>query len=364
MSALRRILSNMNKEEERELVGVKEIARRANVSIGTVDRVLHDRPGVSLKTKNLINTIIQELNYQPNIMARRLASKKVLEFAVLIPTESAETEYWEAPLRGILQAEAEVKAYGINVKQFLFDQNDKKSFVKQGAAILKTKPQGVLLAPMFIEESQKFANELDRAQIPYVFINSDIPNQKSLCYIGPDLYRVGYLGAHLLHYLVREEDTILVVNISKELDNHHHLLRKEEGFRTYFQENNKNYQVLKVDIRDTDYLSVKKELTKALSKNDVKAFFVTNSRVFSVAHYLEEAEIKDKIVVGFDFLTENIEYLKKSTIDFLICQKPQEQGYRGIMTLYNTIVHSADVESTYFMPIDIITKENYLFYRN
>lgn len=57
-------------------VGVKEIARLANVSIGTVDRVLNNRVGVSEKTKAKILKIIEELNYQPNIFARRLASKK------------------------------------------------------------------------------------------------------------------------------------------------------------------------------------------------------------------------------------------------------------------------------------------------
>ena len=50
--------------EDKELVGVKEIARRANVSIGTVDRVLHNRTGVSKKTKHKILEIIKELDYE------------------------------------------------------------------------------------------------------------------------------------------------------------------------------------------------------------------------------------------------------------------------------------------------------------
>jgi LacI family transcriptional regulator len=96
-------------DDNKELVGVKEIARRANVSIGTVDRVLHNRTGVSKKTKDKILEIIKELNYQPNILARRLASKKLLTIAVLIPSASPETNYWKAPLNGVLDAEIEVK---------------------------------------------------------------------------------------------------------------------------------------------------------------------------------------------------------------------------------------------------------------
>ncbi|WP_407429328.1 substrate-binding domain-containing protein [Arcticibacter sp.] len=354
----------MSEKNEAELVGVKEIARRANVSIATVDRVLHNRTGVSLKTKDKINAIIADLNYQPNIMARRLASKKVLHLAVLIPSVSSETDYWAAPLAGILQAESEIKAYGITIDKFLFDQNDKASFRKQSAALLKGDYDGVLLAPMFIEESMEFVEICQKRKIPYIFINSDVPNANCLSYIGPDLYHSGYLGAHLANYLIDRGDRILVVNISQEIDNHHHLLRKEEGFRAYFSENAHMTDISKVDIRQTDYLSVKKELTIALKAGKVKLIFVTNSRVSVVAKFLEETGIDDIILIGYDFIKENIDGLVKRKIDFLICQKPQEQGYRGIMFLYNYLVQSIAVDRTYYMPIDIITRENCQFYKN
>ncbi len=64
--------SNMKKNTDSN-AGVKEIARRAKVSTATVDRVIHNRTGVSEKTKERINKIIQELNYQPNVLAQRLA---------------------------------------------------------------------------------------------------------------------------------------------------------------------------------------------------------------------------------------------------------------------------------------------------
>jgi LacI family transcriptional regulator len=354
----------MKKTEEKELVGVREIARKANVSIATVDRVLHNRPGVSAKTKEKIDAVIEELNYKPNILARRLASKQILRFAVLIPSASKETDYWNAPLSGVLQAEAEISAYGIQIEPFFFDQNDKTSFVKQTAKVIQGHFNGVLMAPMFIEESSRFVEECTKLDIPCVFINSDIPDMKSLCYIGPSLYHSGYLTAHISGYLLKENDKILIVNISKEIDNHHHLLRKEEGFRKYFSDNHKDNEIFKVDIRDTAYESVKTSLSTTLAENPVNLIFVTNSRVASVARFLEEEKIEHIKLIGFDFLDINIAYLKKQTIDFLICQKPIEQGYRGIMALYTHFVHATAIEKVYHMPIDIVTKENYQFYRN
>src|SRR5690606_18563149 len=111
--------------------GVKEIARRANVSIATVDRVIHNRTGVSEKTRKKINEIIKELDYQPNILASRLASKNIIILAMLIPRVSEETDFWDAPLRGIQRAETEIKQYGIQIIPYFFDLSDKDSFVKQ-----------------------------------------------------------------------------------------------------------------------------------------------------------------------------------------------------------------------------------------
>ncbi|MFD1632116.1 LacI family DNA-binding transcriptional regulator [Pseudopedobacter beijingensis] len=351
-------------KKEKELVGVKEIARRANVSIATVDRVLHNRVGVSPKTKEKIIAIIEELNYKPNILARRLASKEILKFAVFIPSVSEETDYWAAPLEGINQAETEITTYGIEIEKYFFDQNDKKSFLKESKKILNNKYHGILLAPMFIEESIDFVKECMKAKTPCVFINSDLPDISNLCYIGPDLYHSGALAAHLCGYLIGKEEKILIVNISKEIDNHHHLLRKEQGFKEYFEKHQKENIIIKLDIRDTNYKAVSEELTKAFSNNKIELVFVTNSRVSSVAKFFDENQIDNVKLIGFDFLKENIEFLKKETIDFLICQKPIEQGYRGVMALYQHFVYNAEVEKIYHMPIDIITKENYQFYRN
>jgi LacI family transcriptional regulator len=171
-----------------ESFGIKEIAKKANVSIATVDRVIHNRTGVSEKTKAKIEAIIKEFNYEPNIFARRLASRKVLQFAALIPMVSTETDFWAAPLAGITQAENEIRQYGIKVEKFFYDLNDKASFIKSTSAILEQHYDGVLLAPSFIDESVDFIKTCDERKIPYVFINSDIPSRQSLSYFGPDLF--------------------------------------------------------------------------------------------------------------------------------------------------------------------------------
>jgi LacI family transcriptional regulator len=342
--------------------GIKEIAKMAKVSIATVDRVIHNRPGVAEKTKARINAIIKEFNYRPNILARRLATRKTVRFASFIPRVTAETNFWEAPLEGVENAAKVLGQYGIKLDKYFFDESDRQSFIQTAGLILKKGYDGVLMAPSFVVESAAFTESLDELNIPYVFINSDIPDKQSLSYIGPDLFQSGYLAAHLISFLVRERDEILLLNISRERINHH-VLRKEEGFRQYLADHHIVNQITKFDIHQTEYDSVSSRL-ETCDFERYKVIFVTNSRVSSVARYLKEIGKTNMLLIGYDFLEQNVNYLKQNVIDFLICQKPQEQAYKGLMALYDNMVHYIIPEKVQFMPIDIITKENYMFYRN
>jgi len=353
-------------EDQNKLNGVKEIARRANISLATVDRVIHNRGGVSKKTKEKIELIIKDLNYQPNILARRLASPKKIKLATLIPKVSEETDFWESPYQGILMAEAEIRQYGVQIEKYFFDLNDKDTFISQTELILKKQYDGILIAPLFIEESIRFIRTLQERNIPFVFINSDIPDYNSLSYIGPDLYQSGYVVAHLVSYLIKERSKILIVNIAKEIENNHPLLRIEEGFRNYVSENKKVYTILQAEIKQTNYTSVETSISNIIKKEgNVDVIFVTSSRVFTVANFLEKNNFeKDTLLIGFDYLNENVKYLQKGTIDFLICHKPKEQAYRGINTLFQHLVSDVTIEKINLMPIDIITKENARFYKD
>lgn len=356
----------MKKERTGPLSGVKEIARRANVSIATVDRVIHNRKGVSEATRQKINEIIKEIGFQPNILASRLASKKTNRFAVLIPNAN-ETDYWEAPRRGVNRAYQEIQQYGIQIDLLLFDLNDKYTFTTRAKELIGAGFDGLVIAPSFVDEARTLIATCEEKKIPYVFVNSDVPGSGSLAYIGPHLFKSGYLAGQLIRFGLKE-GKVLVVNISKEIDAYHHLLRKEEGFRAYINETNSNGEVIdivKIDVTTTTDKAVGEAMEAALAATpDIKAIFVTNSRVRSVAKYLRRRRINHLILVGYDLVKENIGYLKDGTIDFLIGQKPEEQGYAGVMALFQHLVLGKKVLKEQYMPIDIITKENVVFYKN
>ena len=109
----------MNKESSN--IRIIDIAEMAGVSVGTVDRVIHNRGRVSEENEKKVRAILEKANYQPNLMARSLASKKQYHFLAITPSFKP-GEYWEAISEGIDKAASETELYNVNVTKLFFDQ--------------------------------------------------------------------------------------------------------------------------------------------------------------------------------------------------------------------------------------------------
>ncbi|MCA1747721.1 MAG: LacI family DNA-binding transcriptional regulator, partial [Bacteroidales bacterium] len=90
-------------------IRIKDIAQMANVSPGTVDRVIHNRNGVSDATRKRIENIIEEYDYQPDIIAGALASGKSYRILVCMPAVVYAHAFWKFPETGVERALDEVE---------------------------------------------------------------------------------------------------------------------------------------------------------------------------------------------------------------------------------------------------------------
>lgn len=337
----------------------------ANVSTGTIDRVLHNRGEVSRKTREKILKIIEENGYKRDILASTLASKKNIRISALMPAPSEETLFWKLPQKGIDKAYQEISHFGIEVSVFHFDYNNKKDFFRQAGKVLLQNPDGVLLAPVMHKESQQFLKKCADKNIPVVIIDTDISESKSISYIGQHSFQSGFLAAQLIHYGIKEQADYLIINISRFKDSYLQLHDRAKGFRNYFIKNHiEKVHVHEIDIESHLEKDIQKNLLTTISKlKNIKGIFVTNSRVYKIASCFEKRKIQNIRLIGYDLLKENTDYLKKGIIDFLISQKPELQAYNGIMTLFNYLVLNKNIEPSQYLPIDIITKENIDYYK-
>jgi LacI family transcriptional regulator len=339
---------------------LKQIAKLANISAGTVDRVVNNRGRVRPETKERIEKIIKELNYKPNLFARNLALNPSFNIAVIMPLLEQDGGYWLLPKNGIDKAYTNLHHFRLNIQFFLYDKFSKTSFLDAAKKVLKGGFDGILLAPVYLEKTKWFLNHLPKS-IPYVLIDTDIPGLDYLCSIHQNSYHGGIVAAQLISLVVQNPSSISLVRF---LPDTHHINERLRGFMDYLSFR-KDITLIKTDIPENcSKAGVEKIFEKLFQNNkDLKGVFVSNSHTYEVAQYLEKVNEDKKIfLIGFDLVPANIEYMKKNIIDFLISQDPEQQGYAGIYSLYKNLVVREKVDKEITVPIEIITKENLSFH--
>ncbi len=344
-------------------IRIKDIARRCNVSMGTVDRVLHSRGEVSSQTREKVLRVIEELGFQPNILASSLALKHPILFATLLPTPLSLEGYWNKPMLGIRKRSSELQHYRLRIETFSFNQSSPADFEEKSVQMLDLHPDGVILAPYFYKESLQIVSQLRERKIPFVFIDSEIPDQGQLAYVGQNSFQCGYLSARLLSFIAEPSGNLFVIHFAKEMDNQNHLVQREKGFYEWNRQHAPGRVIRTAEIFMAEEKKCDGQLKAILSGSKVSGIFVTNSKVHLAASFLERSGISNIRLIGHDLLKENVAFLKKGLVDFLICQRPEEQGYNAFDKLFRSVVQKVPVQNNNYTPIDIITKENVDYYK-
>jgi LacI family transcriptional regulator len=337
------------------MITIKKIAEIANVSPGTVDRIIHNRGQVSQENVDKVHAIIKEYGFKKNIFASNLAFNKKFRFVVFLP-ENERLEYWQAPINGIEKASDEFSQYGVSC-DYHFYKYDSASFKKMASKVLTLDCEGLLFAPVFKEDSIAFLNEFKKKNIPIVMIDSNIKEIEGVSYIGQDANQSGYLAGRLISFVKKEKNKVLIIKITREIENTSVYLQRIKGFYSFFEDHKNlvNFTFSEINIKDSDVINLDAKMF-----DGIDSIFVPNSRIYIVAQFLKSKNIKGIRTVGYDLLKKNIQYLEEGTIDFLINQKPEEQGYLGITHLYKKLMIKEEIEETFYMPLEIIIKENYL----
>lgn len=350
-------------QDSKKSQGIKEIAKLANVSIGTVDRVIHNRPGVSLKTKEAINKIIKEVGYQPNPIARRLAGfNTTYEIAVIIPGQTDYNPYWSQHLAGIKQAQSNVRQFGVEIETIYFDQADEKTFKKAVNQFLSNGFRALVLVPIFQKESQSLLKECQVRNIPVVCIDTDIKEGDKLSFIGQNAYESGRLAGKMMSWNLDKNDKVLITHITRHKDIHFNFQNRENGFKDYltkeFKLPEENIIQFKTDGVNSSRLS--KELEQTLLAHDnITGVYCPNTRGFKVAEALKKPNL---FLIGYDLVKENVKLLKTGKINILISQQPEKQCLHAIDILYKKIVINQDPNANINVPLDILLKENVDYY--
>lgn len=121
--------------------GIRDVATRAGVAIGTVSRVLNDHPSVKDEVRARVKAVIAELGYQPDPMARSMRSKVSRLIGIVIPDL---TNPFFAEL--VQSAERAATAHGHNVI-FMSSYDDPVKEADRIGQLAGRKVDSILIVP-------------------------------------------------------------------------------------------------------------------------------------------------------------------------------------------------------------------------
>lgn len=335
---------------------IKDIAKSAGVSKGTVDRVLHKRGKVSEKALEKVNKVLKEIDYQPNPIARNLKNNKVYQICVILPNPDEDT-FWAPCVEGVNEAIEEFKAFGISIQPYFYSPSSTKSFININDEILKIAPDAVILTPLFYKESVEAAKKYASNNIIVSTFNNEIESDQTGSFVGQNLFQSGRVAANLMQMVTQPKSKIIIIHIDEVINNALHMQEKEKGFRNYFEELiDTTYDVSTLNV-------IQSELDKSLSDflnlhQNVSGIFVTTSKAYKVIETLKEINYKNIKIIGYDLLPNNTDFMKNKNINFLIHQNPKMQTYLSLNYLVEYFLFGKEIPTQKLLPIDIVNSEN------
>lgn len=196
---------------------IEDVARKANVSISTVSRVLNRRNLVNRETRRRVDQAIEELDYRPNVFARGLMLRRSNILGFVLPDMHG--EFYSELMRGA-QAKARELGYHLLVSSVHADEDGRD-------VLAAVTTQGIVdgICVMVTERDAKIGSQLASMRRPLVVMGGElldaphdtvaIDNTRGAAAVARLLLnahpsrRLIFLGGHATNYDTIERLTVL-----------------------------------------------------------------------------------------------------------------------------------------------------------
>lgn len=336
-------------------VTLQQIADKAGVSRGTVDRALNNRGRIRPEVAENIRRIAKEMGYRTNKAGRAMSmAKKYLNIGVIV--QSTETPFMQEVLKGVEEAKSEVEGVGGTVNVHKITGIDAEKVIQAMDELKREKFHAIALMPSDDQLLRQKINQFVREyNIPIVTFNADIEDSDRLCYVGQNGKQSGRAAAGLLGELVGEEGKVCIVS---GYENNNALNNRVKGFLLEIANRYPEIQVIGPRYTYDDNWVAEKLMEEILElHSDIRGVYIAGHSEKGVCECLRKTKRKIKVVAN-DVVEENMHYLEEGTINFLIDQDPFSQGYEPTMILYRLLLEGDSPERE-FQYTNIVIKTRY-----
>ncbi len=350
-------------------VTIKEVAAKANVSLGTVHRALCGKKGVSEAVRSDILRIADEIGYEVNTAAS-LLKRKSLRIAVAFPGITPRNRYYYTDVwQGFRDYIAQVKDYNLQIIEVPFysgTEQNQANALHSTLHHLQGELDGLLTVGLSQStRSSKEENEqllaaiaaFEARGIPIVLACNDIANCARLACVQVNYKEVGRVAAELLAAQTPENTSVLVCAGDRLIESHYKIV---EGFTQYLAETKTPLKCSMIYDSDADQFA--ESIKAALTKDDhiFAAFSVNAQGSVALAEALRELQLTRRIrAVGSDVFAENIAAMQEGILCNLLDKKQRKQAFIATQVLLDAIVRDIKPQkSTVYVNSNVVFRSN------
>lgn len=337
-------------------VTIKEIAEMAGVHRSTVDKVLHNRPGVSDPVRRRVQKIIDECNYQANPIGKALKMQnKELHIKVIL----LEVDAMPYLKMGIEKALRQYSSFQIQVEYVTVPYSDIEC-LKMELEMAEKNTDGIIFSPINTEAIIEKINVCADRGIPVVTVNTDIRGSRRLCYIGQDGFKSGQVAGRLMGEFLQGKGKVAV--FTSDGDNHQSFPfgTREGGFRSVVSEYYPALEILQSIYTKEKPQVIRREMRRLCEEEpELAGVFITCGGARAVGDVLEEMECKNVKVICYENYPEILELLQRGIVTATIDSEIEAQGKKAIEVLLDNLIYGRKpVRRHLYSEIKILLKES------
>ena len=277
-------------------VTIKDVAKKAGVSVATVSKALNEKIHVSKKTKDKVNRIAQELGYYPSAFGRGLVLQRTGNIGFILdrrPVHLFSNPFYSRVLDGI-EDELVKQDFNLLISAHTFSENNSDSYPK---FVREKNVDGLILTGKL---DTSLILEIHKRNIPLVLIDNYIKEKQFDCVVTDNEHG----STQAVHYLIEQGHRR--IGFLKGLGKHISVLERWNGYKRILKEN--NIPIVEEWIAEGDVTPEggKSAILQILSKAQTlpTAFFSTNDAMaIGAMRTLREhgIQIPEQVsIVGFD----------------------------------------------------------------
>ena len=340
--------------------GIHLIAELADVSIGTVDRALHGRPGINESTRQRILKIAQQISYTPNLAARALsASKASARIGVCIPREIH--FFYDQLWSGVLDEARNVAQLGIqlvNRPVHGLGEEDTQAFKElvesgvNGIILTAGNPRG--LAPLI--------DDAEKKGIPVVCVSTDAPESRRSSIVCVEPWLNGRLAGELMGKFVPPGSKVAVVAGMLSAEDHR---QKTAGFSEAFPRHCPGGKIASViEGHEDEDESFQKTFDLLGRIPTLAGLYVNTVNCLPVCRALGARGLAGKTrLITTDLFAEMSPYFEKGTITASIYQQPHRQGQMAVRLMADNLTSKVPFPATVHLSPGVVMSSNLHLFR-